>query len=81
METMEHLKRYQDQFIDMERQQIGYILEQFYHNKLSQNFMREEIRAMMDIISKIFITWDDYQQFMDDHPEDFCWVLKGVTPI
>ena len=81
METTDQLQRYQDQFIDIERKHIEHLLENFYELKLSRNYIQRDIFGLTAIISDIFITWDDYQQFMDDHPKDFCWVLKGVTLI
>ena len=69
-----------NQFIDIENKTIESHFENFYQNKLSSRYFHRDIIGVSSIVSDIFITWDDYQQFMDDHPKDFCYVLKGVTP-
>ena len=77
---MNQFQRYRDQFIDIESKLIESHFENFYRNKLSWRNFHRDIIGVSSIVSDIFITWDDYQQFMDDHPKDFCYVLKGVTP-
>ena len=80
MKAAYNFQRYQDQFIFMERKNIERLFVNFYKHKLPKHHIQRDVLSMTAIISKIFITWDDYQQFMDDHPEDFCLALKGVTP-
>ena len=81
---MNQFQRYKEQFfdifIDIESKFIESHFENFYKNKLSSHNFHKDIIGVSSIASDIFITWDDYQQFMDDHPTDFCYVLKGVTP-
>ena len=81
MKAAYNFQRYQDQFIFMERKNIERLFVNFYKHKLPKHHIQRDVLSMTAIISKIFITWDDYQQFMDDHPTDFCLALKGVTLI
>ena len=53
------------------------MLKNFYANKLEENVIKKEMSAIAEFISFIFITWNDYQQFMDDFPNDFCWALQA----
>ena len=76
---MNHLERnLTAEFINIERENIKHNLRHFFRGILQSQYIHRDVDTISQRISDIFITWDDYEQFMKDHQKSFCREFQDV---